>query len=486
MRRLLFARLLLTRLLFARLLLTGLLCLAISVAALAQDAAADSRAALIQGLEDLAHWCGKNQLYAKRNGVADEILKVDPAHGQAHRWLRHRKDKDGVWHPPVKPPPASDRSDEALVAYPARRSAYLRSYVHMRVAELDALGDGVAPGIRERILSEILELSPRDEDLRLRHHDVKDGTGWVLLETARSRKVRAKLTEAVQKSFAAIGIPAESAAREDEIALEVPWRAGVRTEHVRVVASSGPEEATQAARCAEAAPALLSAAIGAKRKHWQGFTIYIMTSHEQRGAFLKNHPDMTNRHRRAARQFRGYWMPDQSDWLTWDSSRARRVDACTRQTVNKLLLMEFRLDSGKTAWAGEGFGLRLTYELCGTRKNYLVGNSRYGNQDEGGDLRSLATDADWYRAALEVLESGDPEVRDVLHRPLSQMSGGDALVAHALAAYFLEGWPDECPEIIRRVATGEHDEQVIQSVTGLDTEALDLRLRRWLRERMAE
>ena len=51
-----------------------------------------------------------------------------------------------------------------------------------------------------------------------------------------------------------------------------------------------------------------------------------------------------------------------------------------------------------------------------------------------------------------------------------------------LAAYLLEGRPDEAPIILRRIGAGEHPVLVFEDVTGESLPGLELRLRRWLGE----
>lgn len=454
----------------------------------AQDFPAEHEAArteLPRLLTELGEWCVKKRLHDRAAAVAKEILAIDPDHADAHKWLGFVRGRDGSWNPGKRRPKKGDLDKAALAQYPLRRADIVSPHTTRVLALLDVF-PGLASGRREQVLTDLIALSPAARAVRKRHGEVETRPGeWALAETVKAGETRALLRQVVEAAFAEIGTPAAVEASTFQKQMGVEWRGVQATEHVQALSTSSAAEASRAVLCAEAAPAVLAAAIGAKRKLWQPYRLFLLHNETCRVDFLKAHPAMIANpgHKRRARGLGGYWLPDTSDFATWLSPGARRVDATTRQTVNKLLLVEFRIDSGKQAWAGEGFGLRLAWQICGTRLNWMVGESRYANA-EGSDLRGLTEDEDWYRAAREVLASADgPDLRDVLHRPLRIFTGADALIAHALAAYLLEARPETCNDLLRRVGAGEKAEDALLAATGLDILALRLRLERWLSER---
>jgi len=460
-----------------------------AVPARAQDFPADlekARADLPALLAELGTWCEKRRLHDKKTEIAKHLLTLDEDQPDARKWLGFTKKRDGSWGRSTRMPKKGDHDKSALAQYPFRRAAVLSGHTTRVLALLDE-HPGLAGGEVERVLSELVDLSPADAAVRKRHGEVDLGAGeWVLGETVVAAETRATLEKTVADAFTEIGEPAAYEPSEFQQKLGVEWRGASTTERVQALSTTSPGESARAALCAEAAPALLRAAVGAKREMWSPYRLFLLHTQELRIAFVNAHPAMqSGKHKRRARELGGYWIPNANDFATWLAPSARRIDATTRQTVNKMLLREFGVDSGKHAWAGEGFGLRLTWQLCDTRLNWMVGQSRYGNA-EGEDLRSLAQDEDWYRAARELLASGDaPELRDVLHRPLRIFTAADALLAHAFAAYLLEGRPTQCNDLLRRVGKGEKAGEAIREATGLDLSALELRFRRWLAERPA-
>ncbi len=455
----------------------------------AQDFTTDlekTRAELPALLVELGKWCEKRRLHDKKTDIANHILTLDEDQPDARKWLGFAKKSDGSWGRSPRMAKKGDRDRSALAQYPHRRAEVLSGHTTRVLALLDQ-HPGLAGGTVERVLADLVELSPADASVRRRHDEIDLGAGeWVLSETVMAAEVRAALTKTVAEAFTKIGEPAAFEPSDFQQKLGVEWRGASLTYNVQALSTTSPGESARAALCAEAAPALLRAAVGAKRKLWAPYRLYLLHTQELRIAFVGAHPALQGgKHKRRTRELGGYWIPNTNDFGTWLAPSERRIDATTRQTVNKMLLREFGVDSGKHAWAGEGFGLRLTWQLCGTRLNWMVGQSRYGNA-EGEDLRSLSRDEDWYRAARELLAGDDaPALRDVLHRPLRIFTAADALVAHAFAAYLLEGRANQCNDLLRRIGKSERAEDAIREATGLDLPALDLRFRRWLAERPA-
>jgi len=444
---------------------------------------AGARESARPALVELAQWCHGNRLFKARNDVAESILTIDPEHRPSRGWLKFKRAK-GEWKPPKKPPTATDRNAEALSELPAKRAELLGSVADAYLAVLDAHTDSISPEQRETALIEAIAIVPADENLRLVHGDVRDGDGWVLRETKTARERRKAITAAAHDAKAAAKDPEKIAVPDDLQSVRPEWTCAFRTADVEVFGASESFESKRVAVCSQAVPALLRVALGLEVRHDAGFRVFVLPGATARDAFLASHPAFDAEARASAALYESSWVPDTSALAVYDDLLPNRVDSAVNQLIGTFLHQQWRLDSRKTPWAGEGLTVRLTWELTGTRLTFSRRESEYADAADPWAEYGTGEDPDWYGAALHELEQGTVStLLDVVYRPINDFTVRDAILAQAMAAYLLEGRPKQARELFRRIGRGEASLDALRTATGLDLAALRLRLIRWLRER---
>jgi hypothetical protein len=168
--------------------------------------------------------------------------------------------------------------------------------------------------------------------------------------------------------------------------------------------------------------------------------------------------------------------------LLGDSDPAKRLDGAVRHTLIHLLRNAYGIDD-RQGWVWEGLGLYLTRELVGTRYTWFVSVLPDPAQD-ARRVGLLMPASNWMNEALKLFEgSNPPSLAFTGGRELSQMHVEDMLCAYALAAYFIEGRPQETPDLLRRIGSGDTTAAAVQALFKSSMEDLQERVTRWLKER---
>jgi hypothetical protein len=96
----------------------------------------------------------------------------------------------------------------------------------------------------------------------------------------------------------------------------------------------------------------------------------------------------------------------------------------------------------------------------------------------------IGSDTNWMNEGWELLKSERrPELQRTLSRDVNRMTVDDVLAAYALAAYLVEGRPEEVAAVLRASATGSEPGAVVRQTLGMELGELTSRLTRWLGER---
>lgn len=257
-----------------------------------------------------------------------------------------------------------------------------------------------------------------------------------------------------------------------------------RTDNVLVTSTTTKNEAVTIARTIEATPAYLRVALGDSLRVIPGFTVYALSQRSDAKAVIDVHPSTDALTREHWTKFGAYWIGNQPQYLTYHTSPAWRLEATASQQIAFDLRERFGVAGDRAAWAAAGFEKRLAWDLVGTRITFSRRISEYAEQDVPWATWGDLTDGDWYRRARGVLAGYGPvDLAELFGKPLNLLTLPDEVVANAIAAYYLEGRPDECGAFLFALGQGENVDDALHKASGLDIVALRLRLLRWLDER---
>lgn len=433
-----------------------------------------------------AEWCRANRLHGTRHQILQAILVLDPQHAGAHKELGHRRDRDGNWIVPPTARTAKDQNPKAAEEETQLR-AELASPLRTAVLELLARHAEVLD-VRHRraVLRQVLASVPDDAVLRGILGEVRDGEQWALRETVQGRETRAALRPLVRRLLeeATREIErSEPAAREQ--AFELPWVGAWTLPGLRVLATTDAAEAERAATALGAARPLVEEVFGVRVRYRPGATAFLLRSAAEGRAWIGRHPNLDAAQREFLSKLEGAGIPYQGDFGAWADDPRRRVDMVVRLVLAGLLEDGLGVTM-KQGLLSEGIGLYLTRELVGTRLTWFVQPSTYLRPEEDQRLRDMLLDSgtNWMNEANRLLaDPQGPKLQFLLGKPVSDLATEDLLVAYVTAAYLLEGWPQELPELLRAIGKGGTPQVLLEEHLGFDVIELDARLRRWLGER---
>ncbi len=445
---------------------------------------AEVRAGVVPALGKLAAWCHEKKLFASRNELAVTILKLDPAHTRSRVWLKYKLKAGGGWTAPKRRPRPSDRNAAALQVLPTKRAEIIGALAERYLDILDTHEETLTPGQRESVLQEALTLDPQNANVRLVHRDVRDGERWVMRETVTARKRRELIRQATKDALVKVGAPKRAEPRGLTPAYGTLWTCAFRTKYVLVFGSAEPDEARHIAKYSQAVPDLLAAALDLETRHFLDYRVFAVRGATQRKAFLSAHPGFDPEERARSMRFAGSWVPGKAHLVVSHSRADRRIDSAVNQLIGSFIYGKWGLESAKSPWATHGLRARLTWELTGTRYSFVRRVSEYAEQAADWMNYASSKDFDWYVGARKALEEGDETLLiDVIYRSLNEFQHQDAVIAHALVAYFIEGRPVESRKFFLRIGQGDAAVDALREEMDLDLQALRLRLIQWLKER---
>ncbi len=449
----------------------------------AEDRAA-AVAALVADLEELADWCNSEKLFLERDRVYELVLEFEPDHAGARKVLKYRRDRDGQWErsDSYREPVNRGKTDLAEVA--ARRREVGARFSEAIHGLLSEHRDDVARTDVEAAHADVLRVDPDDPATRAARGEVLDGEAWVLVETARGRTRRVELRTLVQDALNGAPEPKSAPVSPAERALGVEWSHVVETEDVRALTTGERVEVVRVAQVNHAAGEVFRGVFGAETQLYDDYTIYLLVHGGEKEAFLERHPAVAPEQRESLMALVGSGIPGTANVAQWQDDPAARLDGIVRHTLGGLLRDEYGI-SIQHGWVWEGVGIYLTWRMLGTRLTWYVQPDDY-QLDDGMSLRPLlhVPGSNWTNEAYKLLRSKRrPDLREVLGRTVTELRVQDMLVAYALAAYLLEGRPDEAPELLRRVGEGQEPDVAVREALGLSLDDLPDRLVRWLSER---
>jgi hypothetical protein len=429
-------------------------------------------------LRAFAAWCGEQELGLERDRAFEGILALAPDDVAARRALRYVRGPDGTWTRPA--PPKRLPTDPARAAEVAsRRETAVASYRVSTLAFIDATGVGLPP--RERALEELVAVDPDCARARELRREVKVDGRW-LLEESVAQPVRLK--ELVAAALTDLPAPARDEPTSAECMLSPHCVEAREASGVRVIVGRGVPEGATVAKNAEAARRLLTEAFGVPVQ-LDRLRIFLFSSPEDAFAVIDRHPSISKADRAWARSLSSLWVGGTDDALVWSRDLERRVEWGLRQAFSFGLRRHLGID-GRRGWAWEGLTQWASQALIGKHACYFVRRTRYSAADGAADdlhATLFGTSANWMTEARK-LEAGNrwPDLRVMLGRPVDALTPEEVLQSYALSRLLVEGRAGSPAATLRAVSRGDAPDVWVGAHLGMTVDALDRRLRRFLRE----
>ncbi len=442
------------------------------------------KAGVVAALTDLAEWCPGAKLWGRRDAVAAEILSIDPDHAKARGWLKYKRGAGGSWVQDAGFRPAQDVSNAALLPdFRRKRAAIGASFVESALPVAD---DPALPlREREKTLDLLVRFAPEDERARAAHGEVLAGDRWVLRETVMAKARRPVLDAKSREAVSAVAAADRVKVRTDELALVTSPACVLQSGSMRLVAGLDCEEGRRALRLASASIGVFSAAFGVPSPG-PGTFAYCYFGTRQDGLDLVNrHPAFDAAEREFASHLDAWWMPGDAHVLVYAEAAERdtRIEWGPRIALNRQLWLGFGLYL-KQGCLYEGFALYLTWRTTGTHQTFTASLGEYTDpraKDLADRLRS--PQADWLDEARTLHKQGVvPDLRLALGKDVNALSATDRLFGFALAAYAIEGRPDEAARFAGAFKDAADVDAALASSLRATPEGLEARMLRWLDE----
>jgi hypothetical protein len=447
----------------------------------AGEAALDeARARYVEDLLALADWCHGKKLFVERDRLWEQVLTLAPDDSRARGGLGYRRGKDG-WERGTEN--RSRNFGKEHLGELAEREHDVGARYCVRL--LDAAAELAPDSEAHRALEdEILRVDPDNGTVRRARDHVKVGDVWMLRESAVAKGRRAEIKAAARAGRDEAPTPRDVPPNEKERAIGLPWTAVLATDMVRALGTGSRDEIQRAATALHSAHHVFTTLLGSEARYGRDCTAFLLRPQDQ-ATFLANHPAIAPRYAERLAAMDGSGIEGTSDFAYWAADEARRLDGIVRNGIGWLFADGFHV-SLYQPWLFEGVGLYLTREIVGTRLSWFVQPSEFLSRDEEMALRAnlLNPESNWMNEAHKVLAGPNaPSLATVFEKTAATMTPEDMLVSYALAAYLLEGRPEEAPLLMKRIGANVPAARAVQAVLGLATEELDRRLVTWLSER---
>ncbi len=456
----------------------------------AQDGGVAQRRDALQGelitqLERYAQWCQSKRLFSERDATYARILTFDANHADARRTLGHKK-KGGEWIEPKKSKPVKNFDEDALLEAPDRFYEFLQPVVTQLAGLLD--DDSLSRAERNALQLEVLSLDPDHRGVHTARGEVRWNGRWVLEETATGARRRAALGAIVHDGFVDAPEARPGTPNAKEAAFGLNFGVAV-TPELRVLASTDKEDAFTLATSLHAARDSFASILGRTIPFPVECSVYVLRDTSDMASFLDHHPMVDANMRRSLSGLEGSGVPGTMDWAFWTGPKAKRADGILRMAFGYMLRDAFEVTI-KHGWVHEGFGLYLTKALVGTRLTWFIDTSYSINPEMAFAARNRLLDpaTNWMSEARDLFESSKPpNLRSLFGKTSTSLTVEDIVCAYALAAYLIEGYPDEVARaVLSQVGNNLGGERAFQNVLGLEVDEIGPRVARWIRETNAE
>ena len=440
--------------------------------------------AYVAGMEELAAWADKNDLFASRNRVYEDLILYRPEHQVARRTLRFVKRSDGTWERRGGRPPR-DHEEEFIPEFNQRFKA-LRDKLE---AELHAtMDESEGAGVRERIslTVEVLKGFPSDARARRIRGESKQGGKWLLTETVRAEKRRDELSQAATEAIEAVAEPKSIQPDDLEKKLGVQWQGGFHGTWWRALGTVDIEETKYALNVLDASHPFFDTTFGLKTYVPRNCGFYLLTGKAEAAKVLASHPQIPPSKRDFYLGLRAAWVPGKYVFFHWSDSPAVRLDGSTRMALGILIMRNFNVNTNR-GWVWEGLGLYLDYHLTGGHKTIFVTPHMKTTTKRRTpfdiETRMKKPGADWVQLALDLVEANsEPEIQPMTARKVNGMTPEDLVYSYALVAYLVEGHPDKATHFFSVHGTSQPIADTVKQVFDWPLDYFMERYHRWLNE----
>jgi hypothetical protein len=428
----------------------------------------------VPAMEALGQWCGDSTLFIERAQVAEALLLVDAENEKARAWLRFVRQKDRTWKQSSMRP-FFDEKKELLPEWTKRRAEALDPMRQELEPFLEQRDDWRTVGVRDRLLRTLVALWADDAELHDRNGETSIDGKWLLKETV---GVAVRRRQLLDVSSAALKTAVKDAAAYPMRVAE--YGTCVTAPDFELRARVPPAEALEFAARITAARAVADEFLAPRIRFRSGFVVHVFPSVAEGRRYLDARTDVAPERRKFGERLATFWLND-VELVVADDTRDKRADSGVRQVLDTLVRADGYWLFSAPAFLSEGVGMYLTWALLGTRLTVFVKSTEYADQAK----RDLAdAGADWVNVVRKlVLEKGvAPNLKVLTGTPLNAMTREDAVMSYALAAYFLEGRPDDFKRLYAAMTWKRGFPECLAENCNVDVEGLELRFVRWLRE----
>ena len=421
---------------------------------------------LVERLDAFADWCHDESLFGERDRAFELILRYDPEHKPARRFLKYQRRK-GEWEQRSSYRLPKNRNDELLGESVRRRGEAVAPYRDLLLEHARNAWEETEAGTHQALMEEIRALAPEDPALRAACGERWDArrADWILGETAEAAARRADFQEDV-RSLLAAGLETEELdLTELESGLGLPWTAAYGCGRARVVGTVERAEIESCARHVEVALRLFERACGSPPV--RPFTVHLLAGAGHREDLFAAHPGWTREAAEAARAWTGGWAPGSDQLALWEERAEERLETAVAQSVVWSLVTAYGIDD-RQGWMIYGMRTHLA-TLLGHGGQLARAQAAVGASDAGRVWESIAA-------------SLPRDLDALLALPTAQLGAREKLASYALVRYLAEGRPEELARILHELPDSQEPARLLQDELRSRTDVLSNRLARWARE----
>jgi hypothetical protein len=427
----------------------------------------------------VARWCDGEEYYMERDRFYELALVYVSDHKKARVALKYVRGDDGEWVQSDEYQPDRNHGRVDFEALEKQESRVWERWAKSMVSAIEKNEDDLTEEELETELRSILTRFPDHARVRKRLGYVEgwEGHKWVTPAAKRAYERRKEIKGFAKARRKKAPGPTESPLEDYEQECDISWNSHLETDLARVVNTAGKKETELALELIEAAPKFVADVLETGVGLPSGMTAYLVDSKELLPALIEHVPGARGPSVKGV----GSWWATGSTLFVGTGNRAGRLDLLSTQAIHHLLGRGYGL-TGKQGWAFEGFGLYLSYKLCGTRLSYSVRPTEYVGGDKNRGSRLRASDANWLEEAHGVMSADKPpSLPFVFGKDVNQLTDVDLLVGYGLAAYVLEAHADKAAAILGRLAS-EPAVTVLEEELNTQLDRLQRDLTEWLGE----
>ncbi len=297
---------------------------------------------------------------------------------------------------------------------------------------------------------------------------------------------RSELAARVAAALAQQPEPARAELSERERAFGLSMEA-VELRGVRVLATSGADEAQRVARTLGAARELFTQLGGAPANYPFGLSLYLLGTSAAKDAFLRKHPQLGPEKSARLAKLECAGVDGTADWAFWQEDPEQRLDGALRLAFDWLFRAQ-KITLERQAWLHEGLGFYLTHAFTGTYLTWMVpippALARRDPDNIALHAQMKEPGADWLVLARGLFAAQQAfDLEELLHLEAQEFDPRDTLRMHALVAFLVEVRPAVLGDVLARCGAGDDPRAVLQEACGCSLGELRTRIEVWLEHR---